>query len=166
MCKKRNYASKQNKKPCNVYFVLKRLQTSDTFHAKNPYNTEIESYIPHTTDETRRVQTKLKKRHARKTRIHVRNVFFVLQKSGDVEANEKSIHISLVAKAFAQTSYIYLPANPRFIEASAAIMSSNRAYQNHDKTCFKYTGLFPFSLLSRMRGTPIPRAHVSVLGLQ
>ena len=30
-------ASQQNKNPCNVYFVLKRLQPRDTFYAKHSY---------------------------------------------------------------------------------------------------------------------------------
>ena len=123
MCKKRNYASKQNKKPCNVYFVLKRLRTSDTFYAKHPYNNVIEPYIR--IQLIKSAACRLNEiRHARKTRIHVRNVFFVLQKSGDVEANEKTYAFHSLLKPFAETSYIYLPANPRFTEASAAIMSS------------------------------------------
>ena len=31
-----NKTVRPNKKPCNVYLILKRLQTSDTFYAKHP----------------------------------------------------------------------------------------------------------------------------------
>ena len=60
-----------------------------------------------------RLQTKLKRR-SRKAKIQAHNVYFIVQMSGDMEANEAThIFTSVVVIAFVQTSYIYLPANIR-----------------------------------------------------
>ena len=71
-----------------------------------------------------RLQTKLN-RHARKARIRARNVYFIVQTSGEVEANETTqTYTSVVVIVFVQTSYIYLPANIRVSPSLCGYLSS------------------------------------------
>ena len=109
-----------------------------------------------------RLQTKLN-RHARKAGIHAHNVYFIIQTSGDVEANETThTYTSVVVIVFVQTSYIYLPANIRVCPSSLRqfVKHYYRSYHNH-KTCSKCPNLFLFSLLSRMRALLHP-AHIFI----
>ena len=45
VCGKQNCASKQEARPCNVYFVLKRLQTSDTFTRNTRVNKSNHKHV-------------------------------------------------------------------------------------------------------------------------